>query len=947
MEWIRRRARWPRVAALLLLFGLTVAAPRCWHWLREQRSPSAATALDDRPTPIKVVRIEPLPAETVDAATTLPAIHDAGPELPPVVVPSPASRPAPRPASAPLLEDDYALVDDPLPPRHGAGAFTLSNQVEAMPSMAPLATSSGPRLPPPERTAPTAPPTPPAIPAPAQPAPDVTQLLAMRDAVAQLVAGVRQIELPRIEPPAPRIESPVPVRVQVTSEYDRLAMAPPREEGEGDDVTPTERSPHDSPIEPEAEAHVAARQAPRPLLVIAPTVLAEQLEQAADLGQGMSWAAEALALLPTMTAPEISIADAEAALAQFDRLAAIGLDEALAVRDPAEQRTAIRAAKSLARRLPLWHALVAERQAGVPLLQPHEAVEADAARVMQLLHEFAALTAGSDAGTAWRDYLLLDQLAALASVGGADRAAPRRQIARRFFARIESDRLTDAQRAFLAASPAPRLAEALAPWATGPVKISTLAALVERYELRGAQRDADLIAELQARLAHGGDPRLAELADQLDRAYRNGNMRLAVTEDLLNRLTPQPAPQTTPVHERIAGIDVRGRARTTTKLAVRLTPDPHQWNLGIEAAGAVQSQTYSKTWPAKVRNNGRVEYEARKDVKIGAEGVQLAPAEARTGTNRSTLAGVDSTFEPLPIVGALVENYAIEKNQERRPRALSQVRIKVQRTAKSRLDREADAKLSEFEEQFRTTVLEPLEKISLAVEPLEMYTTDQRAVMRLRMADAGQLGAHTPRPSAPGDSLASVQLHESALNNAARGLGLEGCKFTSAELYETLAQRLGRPMAPPQRDLSARATVTFANTDAARLRCHGDRIELTLSIAELAQGRDRIRNVEVHAFFRPVVEGLELKLVRDGSLQFNGPRLLTGPRIVLHSVFGKLLPKDQEVVLLAPHVDGDPRFAGLMVTQLVIEDGWIALALGPESPERTAWRSDPTTTESR
>ena len=35
-------------------------------------------------------------------------------------------------------------------------------------------------------------------------------------------------------------------------------------------------------------------------------------------------------------------------------------------------------------------------------------------------------------------------------------------------------------------------------------------------------------------------------------------------------------------------------------------------------------------------------------------------------------------------------------------------------------------------------------------------------------------------------------------------------------------------------------------------------------------------------------------------------------------------------------LDVDPRFAGLMVTQLDIDNGWIALALGPKHEERAA-----------
>ena len=61
--------------------------------------------------------------------------------------------------------------------------------------------------------------------------------------------------------------------------------------------------------------------------------------------------------------------------------------------------------------------------------------------------------------------------------------------------------------------------------------------------------------------------------------------------------------------------------------------------------------------------------------------------------------------------------------------------------------------------------------------------------------------------------------------------------------------------------------------------------------------------------------------------------------MVLHSVIGKLLVKDQEIKLLNADLMTDPRLTGLMVTQLVIEDGWIGLALGPAHPRRTAWQA--------
>ena len=51
---------------------------------------------------------------------------------------------------------------------------------------------------------------------------------------------------------------------------------------------------------------------------------------------------------------------------------------------------------------------------------------------------------------------------------------------------------------------------------------------------------------------------------------------------------------------------------------------------------------------------------------------------------------------------------------------------------------------------------------------------------------------------------------------------------------------------------------------------------------------------------------LLVRAAREGTIR-------TGPRMVLHGVFGKLLPKDQEVPVLAASITQDPRVEGMMV----------------------------------
>ena len=67
----------------------------------------------------------------------------------------------------------------------------------------------------------------------------------------------------------------------------------------------------------------------------------------------------------------------------------------------------------------------------------------------------------------------------------------------------------------------------------------------------------------------------------------------------------------------------------------------------------------------------------------------------------------------------------------------------------------------------RTTgLLSQFDEFGIELTPVEMKTTTERLGGAIRVAGENQLGSHTPRPRAVSDSLASVQVHETALTNA-------------------------------------------------------------------------------------------------------------------------------------------------------------------------------------
>jgi hypothetical protein len=58
----------------------------------------------------------------------------------------------------------------------------------------------------------------------------------------------------------------------------------------------------------------------------------------------------------------------------------------------------------------------------------------------------------------------------------------------------------------------------------------------------------------------------------------------------------------------------------------------------------------------------------------------------------------------------------------------------------------------------------------------------------------------------------------------------------------------------------------------------------------------------------------------------------------MHGVFNKVLSEDRRIPMIRLTNPDDPRFDDLMVTQLVLEDGWLGMAVGPTVEGRTAER---------
>jgi hypothetical protein len=380
------------------------------------------------------------------------------------------------------------------------------------------------------------------------------------------------------------------------------------------------------------------------------------------------------------------------------------------------------------------------------------------------------------------------------------------------------------------------------------------------------------------------------------------------------------------VNDSIVGVVARGQSTTSAKLFVRLFPAKDQIRFGIEAAGVVDSQTASTAGPVTFFSQGESSYRVGKLVVIDRDGVRVGNAMA-DADNRTRLSGLQTDFDGVPIVRSLVRGYALSQHDEKRGQARLEVEAKVASKASERLDAEVNVRLTKAEDDIRRRILAPLQKLDLTPSVVQLSTTEERLTARLRLAGDDQAGAHSPRPLAMSNSLASLQIHETAINNALDRFQLAGRTFTLPELYQWIGGLLGRMRVELPEDLPERVSITFAEQDPLRVRCTDGRVELTLAVAELDDGRRVWHDFEITVFYRPHREGLRLEFAREGAIELSGEAYKGRTEVVLRGIFAKVFSHRRKLTFDPASDNPTPAWETLTFSSALVDNGWISITV--------------------
>jgi hypothetical protein len=460
---------------------------------------------------------------------------------------------------------------------------------------------------------------------------------------------------------------------------------------------------------------------------------------------------------------------------------------------------------------------------------------------------------------------------------------------------------------------------------------SLLLACLERYESSASAADAATVRMALAAIGRNGSPTAEALARAVSDYYHAANVRIAVHREFVSRMLPESTVTTNAVNDFVLGRPVKGRSTVEQSLAVRFVPHPNEIRMELVVNGEVASRTVTASGPVSIHSRGVATFTVAKPITLTASGLSFGNARG-TASSNARLASIETRFDNVPVMGELVRTIAKNQHDGAKQEANREVSSKVLGRACRQVDQEAEPKFAEMAEKIREKVWQPLVTLGLEPAPVALETTEDVASMRLRLAAANQLSAHTPRPRAPADALVSFQVHETVANNAVGQFGFAGKRLDLPELSRLVCERLGLDPQVPD-DLPDDVVITFAREEPLRLECRDGLVHVRVALDTFECGRRTWYDVIAKVAYRPIARGSQVTLEREGPVQISGPGHQGRMEIGLRTIFGKIFAQSRPVPLVPEKVTKNPALADLVAVQAVATDGWLAIALA--EPQHT------------
>ena len=578
-----------------------------------------------------------------------------------------------------------------------------------------------------------------------------------------------------------------------------------------------------------------------------------------------------------------------------------------------------RATYTLQRRLILWNycdALLTTQPGPFPSVSEME--------WRSLLADVEKVAASHPYMETWFSYLRLETLKQFSKFPPTQQ----REIAWQILGRLHPYHADASQKQFLSHEKFNELEAMLNRFASIRSVDDCLMASAEAYEKSEDVRAGNRLVMESRRFELEQGRELPEQLKFLETIYRNANLRLYVTKTFLNTSLPQPGSEERTIQENMLDRTVYGRGVSNTKLNVEMIPDENHFRIGFLVEGTMNSSTYSPD-VVTVYNHTASQYRAMKEILFSSEGLKSSPAVAKV-QSQIELQNLQTPFDSIPLVGMVAKGVARNQAEAKQKNARQISEQKIHKEVCEKLDEGVESKLEVANKFLEEKFFAALARFELALEQMDAKTTDDSAVIRMRLAGITQPGAYTARPIPPESSQINFQVHESAVNNFLQKFQLEGNSFTLEELLQYLRNRLpnleiGERLVRPKEKFH----ITFADQNAVTVKLVNGEFIVCLAVKQLTVGRRSWSDFVVEAPYTVEAGPMAVYVYRKSPVHLSG-KISASQQIGVRGVFSKVFPKTEMKNILPEKFIQDPRFTNLDLDQLIVQDGWLGVSFGPK-----------------
>ena len=172
---------------------------------------------------------------------------------------------------------------------------------------------------------------------------------------------------------------------------------------------------------------------------------------------------------------------------------------------------------------------------------------------------------------------------------------------------------------------------------------------LERYETSCGAADAAVVKEALRTIEASSLSGAAAVVRAVTDHYLSPNMRLAVHQQFVEKLLPEPEETTGPVNEIINGRQVRGTRTVARTTGVQFVPDHDEIAMLLEIQGDISSRSVTDAGVVSLTSRGASNFIVRKPIKVSSQGLLFGPATG-AASNNSQLAGIQTSFDAVPVM---------------------------------------------------------------------------------------------------------------------------------------------------------------------------------------------------------------------------------------------------------------------------------------------------------